>query len=253
MVQEDVSQAETVSTEEQTSTTAEKVEATTEQPLTEERIQQLIDQATQRAVEQGKELGKREMQRIKDREVAEVKRERDLALKRSNLDLSTLDEETRERLELQRTQRELEYFQTKEQEEQAKRQQEEYFEKLSQSLKDEVTSMGIDPSDTRIDYAQDAPDYFEGRKRFNESLASIVKAREEEIKKTAIDDAEARFKALEEEFRKKNGLDSQDTTTGTGVVSESDTEWLSRFASGDIQVTKESLAKYNEITERRYK
>ena len=232
----------------------------TPQPLTEERIQQLIAEATQKAIEQGKTLGRREMQGIKDREVADIKRRADLAERRSvayERGLGELDEETRARLTQQRLQGENEYYKTREQEEEVRRQQEIYIQQLDQSLKDEVASLGIDPSDKRVDYASDVnipglPGYFEGRKRFSESLTKILKAEKESADKTALDKAEARFKQLESEFRKQNGLDSQDTTAQTGVLNQSDADFMADWGNYKLPDTKENRARYDGIKKKYY-
>lgn len=246
---------ESVPIEGQVSPPAEKVEAEVPQPLTEERVQQLINEATQRAIEQGKDLGKREMQGIKDREVAQIKRQVDLEKRRASVyetGFSDLDEDTRSQIESRKLKSENEFYRTQREQEEAQRQQEIYFERLNQSLKDEVTSMGVDPADARIDFAQDAPDYFEGRKRFTASLAKIVKAERESLERTALDKAEERFKKLETEFRKEHGLDSQDTSTGEGVVSASDADFMASFGAGDLKVTKENIARYEEIKKKYY-
>ncbi len=238
-------------------TVVEKVETKVEtQPLTEERIQQLIAEATQKAVEQGKNLGRREMQAIKDKEVAEIKRKADLAerrVKAVDASLTDLDEETRAKVEHQKQKVELESYRTREQEDESRRQQEAYYEKLNQSLKDEVTSLGIDPSDKRIDYAEDAKDYFDGRKRFSDSLAKIVKSEKETLEKTLVTKAEERFKQMEADFRKQHGLDSHDTTTSTGVVTESEADFMAAFGRGDLPVNQVNLKRYEEIKTKHYK
>ena len=224
-------------------------------PLTEERIQQLIAEATKKAIEEGKTLGKREMQGIKDKEVAEVKRKADLAERRAKSyesSFTDLDEDTRSRVEQQKTKGELEFYKAREQEEEARKQQEEYVERLNQSLKEEVSVLGIDPADKRIDYASDAKDYFEGRKRFSASLAKVVKEDKENLEKTLVQKAEDRFKQMETDFRKKHGLDSQDTTTSPGVVNQSEADFMAAFGAYELPDTKENRARYEEIKKKYY-
>jgi len=256
VVKEPVSIEEPVSTTKSPEEVEEKVES---QPLTEERVQQLIAEATQKAtqeaIEMGKSLGKREMQAIKDREVAQVKRQADILERRAKAyetGFSDLDEDSRARLETRKLQSENEYFKIREQEEEARRQQEVYFERLNQSLKNEVTSMGIDPSDSRIDYATDAGDYFEGRKRFTDSLAKIVRAEKESLEKTTLQKAEERFKELEVAFRKEHGLDLQDTTTSAGVVNQSDADFMAAWGAYELPDNKENRARYEEIKKKFY-
>lgn len=241
---------ETVSSGETTQKTETKVE-----PLTEERIQQLIAEATQKAIEQGKVLGKREMQSIKDREVAEVQRKAELAESRAKAyetNLTDLDEETRAKLEAGKKNGELDYYKTRIQEEESRKQQEAYYEKLNQSLKDEVSVLGIDPSDSRIDYATDAPDYFEGRKRFSASLAKIVKQDKEKTSQDVMKQAEERFKKLEADFRKEHGLDSQDTTTSKGVVDQSDADFMAAWGDYRILDSAKNRERYEAIKKKYY-
>uniref|UniRef100_A0A6M3JB86 Uncharacterized protein n=1 Tax=viral metagenome TaxID=1070528 RepID=A0A6M3JB86_9ZZZZ len=239
------------------STTGDTKAVTTQPPtLTEERVQQLIAEATLKAVEQGKTLGKREMQAIKDREVGEIKRKADLAERRAKsyeTGFTDLDEDTRSRIETQKAKSELDFYKSREQEEETKKQQEAYFERLNQSLKDEVTALGVDPSDKRIDYAEDAKDYFDGRKRFSESLSKIIKSEKENLEKSLLSKADERFKALETDFRKQHGLDSQDTTTPTGVVNESEADFMAKFGSGELPTNKVNVKRYEEIQKKHYK
>ncbi len=235
-----------------------KVVEPTVQPLAPEieaRIQQLLAEATQKAIEQGKSLGRREMQAIKDKEVADVKRRADLAERRAKSyegSLTDLDEDTRARVEQQKTKGELEFYKTKEQEEESRKQQEVYFTRLNQSIRDEVTVLGIDPSDSRIDYATDANDYFEGRKRFSESLAKIVKADKDTLEKTLVQKAEDRFKQMETDFRKQHGLDSQDTTASRGVVNQSDADFMADWGNYKLPDNKENRARYEAIKKKYY-
>lgn len=218
-------------------------------PLSREEVQKLIEQKS----EEWKNIGKREMQAIKDREVAEVKRKADLAERRArSLDagLSTLDEETRAKLEHTKTQGELDYYRSRDQQEEYAKQQEVYKAKLFQSLRDEVTAMGLNPDDKRIDFAQDSTDYFEGRKRFSESTSKILKAEKDAQEKTILSKAEERQKQLESEFRKKYGLDSHDTTSSAGVVNQTDADFLKKWGDYEIPSTPENLKRYAEIVKK---
>ncbi len=252
-------QAEQTSTEETTSTTAEtteKVEGETakEQPFSEEqeaRMQQLMAEATSKA----KDEGKREMQGIKDREVAGANRRAKQAEALSSAYQSgfgDLDEETRKEVETVKMRGENQFYKTQQQEDEARRQQESYYASLNQSLRDEVSNMGIDPTDSRIDYAPDAPNYFEGRKRFSDSLAKAVKVKNDDLEKTLIQKAEDKFKELDTAFRKEHNLDSQDTATSGGVVNQSDADFMAKFGDGSLPLTKENRARYADIKSKHY-
>ena len=239
---------EPVSTEEQVSQEAEKVEATTEQPLTEERVLQLIAKRESQA----REAGRREMQGIKDREVAEVKRRADLAERRSNYDFSNLDEDTRSQLEFQRMRGENEYYKGREQEEEGRRQQEAYFASLENLKSEHLKRYKIDPSDSRIDLGNSQDDFISGWNKFDASVNRIVESEREKLEKTAVEKAEERFKQLEADFRKEHGLDSQDTTSATGVVNQSDADFMAGWGAYELPDTKENRERYEKIKQKYY-
>jgi len=204
-----------------------------------------------------------QMYRIKDSAKTTVRKELDEALRRAKLaedkakiyegSFNDLDEDSREKLELRKLRAETQLYKTREQQEQAQRQQEEQRLKLEQSLKDEAESLGIDPTDKRLDYAHDAKDYFEGRKRYTESLSKIVKENRANLESTLKKEAEDRFRQFETDFRKKYNLDSQDTTTSAGVVDKSDADFMSAFGAGDLPANKENLTRYEKIQKTYYK
>jgi hypothetical protein len=232
-------------------TPKEEVKAT----LTEERVQQLIAEAQAKAIEDGKMLGKREMQAIKDREVAAEKRRAELAERKAKIyegSFNDLDDEAKAQLELRRLRGETELYKQREQEDSQSRQQQEYISRLEQSLKDEVNSYGVDPTDKRIDYAKDAPNYFDGRKRFTESLARIVRENRESAEKNLKMEMDTKFKQMESDFRKKYGLDSHDTTSVTGVMSQSDADFMKAYGNYELPASKENIARYDQIKKKYY-
>jgi len=243
--QEQASTTESVSQETQTQ---EKEQPKEQQPLTEERLQQILAQREA-------QLDAR-FQSTKDKAVAEARKEaeRDARLAKSQTkayqsvlegaddDLKPLAEAAKQKGETQFLQ---DYYNEQERERQAGR----YREQLEQSLKDEVVSLGLDPEDKAIDYAQDAPDYFTGRKRFTDSISKALKNKDAEKDKQL----EERLNQFEIDFRKKHNLDSQDTTQGAGVVEQSDADFMAAFGAGELPVTKDNLAKLEEIKKRTYK
>ncbi len=219
------STAEQVSKVEPVSQTVEPVKEPAKEPqvtpqtLTEERIQQMIAEATQRATEQGKELGKREMQAIKDREVADAQKKVRLAEQRAKTyeeSFNGLDEETRQGIELKKLRSENQFYQSAEQQEIQRQQQEAYTQKLNETLVGNLKRLKIDPEDKRIDWARDASDYLTGRSRFDDSVAKII----EEKQRAAEDKVASSFKELELKMRRDLELDSVDTTTSGGVPTD---------------------------------
>jgi len=227
------------------------VEPPKPQPFTAEqeaKLQQLLADAVSRAKEQGKDLGKREMQGIKDKEVAEAQRRARLAEAKASAfesGFEGLDEDSRQKAELAYYKKQAKTSQDIAQEEEAKRKQDEqakvYFEQLDNSLKGHLTELGIDPNDKEVDWAKDAPDYLDGRKRFDASVAKIIKRKEKE----AETKLESKWKDMELKLRKDLGLDSVDMTAGSAPTSDgipTDSaklrEWIEAMPTGEY------IAKY---------
>ena len=248
MTEETVKQ-EPVSVEEPVSEVKPEVEVPKEepkeQPFSEEqeaRMQQLIAQATSTA----EEKGKREMQGIKDKEVAEANRRARLAqneVASYKSSFSGLDEETQKDVELARYREQDKYFQSTAQEEEQRRKESEYIQKMNNSLIEEVKVWGIDTEDKRIDFASDAPDYFTGRKRFTDSLQKIV--RENQAK--AEREQGEKFANLEKKLRKDLGLDSVDTTAGGGGGNDSDADFKKGIGDGSIPLNKVNMERARKL------
>jgi len=201
----DVSQ-ETLSTE------AKKLEPPQPQPLTEDVLKQRIDEAVGKALGEQTEKAKREIQSIKDKSRQEI----ETLVRRANVAETTLqgivpelDEDTRNKLELQRLRGQAAQYQTKEQQEEAKRQYDEFHQTFETQMSEFITEAGIDPSDKRIDWAKDAKDAFEMQKRIHSSVTKIMK----DNQKAADDKRSQDLKDLEAKLRKDLGLDSVDTST----------------------------------------
>ena len=77
-------------------------------------------------------------------------------------------------------------------------------------------------------------------------LASVGKIQKDNAK-LADDTRKQEFTDLEARLRKDFGLDSVDTTTSAGVVSGSDAEFMGKFGSGDLPMTKANTDRYNKI------
>ena len=233
----DIVQAEQVS--EETVSTEEKTEETqevkpTEQPFTETqeaRLQQLVAEASAKA----EEKGRREMQGIKDKEVAAAERRVRQAEESYKSSFDNLDEDTKREVELANLRRE-------KQEKEQYGQTEQYNTRLKQSLRDEVTSLGIDPNDTRLDYADDADNYFDGRKRFSESTAKILKT----DRVSSENKLREELKAETAKMRRELGLDSTDTGSSPGGGA-SDEAFRQMMMDADHVTTKEDLKRIEKI------
>jgi hypothetical protein len=226
-------------------TTSEAEQPQTEQTLTEERVQQMIAQATESAKKEAYEQGAREMQSKKDREVADANRRvRQLQAENSafNSGFKNLDEETQTQLELERLKAKDQYYQTQEQEAQRVAQASEQAAKLKESLKDEAKALGIDPDDPRIDWADDAKDYFDGRSRFSQSLGKIIQDENKKVN-TAL---EQKLADMEAKLRKDLGVEYTDTSGGAGI-NAGDDAFIDKMVSGELPPTKENMERFNKI------
>jgi len=205
------------------------------QPLTEERVQQMILEATTKA----KDVGRREMQGIKDAEIARIQRavRQDSAADAIKASLQNFDPEqgninqTVELAELRyRDQSRLQV----EAEEKQRQQQEVFVNQLKEQLTQEAKDLGVDPNDSRIDWAEDATDFITGRNRWSKSVSSIVGENRVKEKEALTN----QFKELEANLRKDLGLDSVDTTNkgGFGVANNSDEAFIKEVADGSVDI-----------------
>ena len=213
--------------------------------LTEQRVQQLIAEATATAVTQAREAGRRDLQSEQDRNRNVEKRARFAESKNQAYEASFkgLDEETQKDIELARYREQDKYYQSTAQEEARKQQESAYFQQMNNSLTDEVKTWGIEPDDKGIDYASDAPDYFTGRKRFTDSLQKIVREKQVKAEEKQAED----FKGLESKLRKDLGLDSVDTTAGSGGGSDSDAEFKKGLGDGSVPLNKANMKRAREL------
>ena len=212
-------------------------------------MQQLMAEATSKAVTEAKEAGRRQLQGEQDRN-RNVARRAGLAESKVNAyetSFKGLDEDTQKDIELAKYREQDKYYQSAAQEETQRQQEATYFQKMNDSLVDEVRTWDIDPEDKRIDFASDAPDYFTGRKRFIGSLQKIVR----ENQKVAETDLEKRLVAKVEEQNLKNrkelNLDSVDTTAGSGGGSDSDAEFKKGLGDGSIPLNKTNMARAKKL------
>lgn len=212
------------------------------QPLTEERVQQML-------AEQAESI-RRQLQSDKDKAVAEVRREADkrarFAESKTNAyetSFKSLDEETQRDIELAKYREQDKYYQSAAQEEARRQEEATYFQRMNDSLVDEVRTWDIDPEDKRIDFASDASDYFTGRKRFIDSLQKIVREKQKEAEDKVKDD----FKNLESKLRKDLGLDSVDTTAGSSGGGDSDADFKKGLGDGSIPLNKANMARAKKL------
>lgn len=215
--------------------------------LTEERVQQMIAEATALAVSEARELGRRELQSAQDRNRAELGRANQRTriaegvLGTARMRIQTLDPDVAKEMELAELRAKEQGRTTMEQEELAVRQQSDFHQGFIDRQYQFITDLGIDPKDKRIDWAGDAQNYLEAMERIQRSAVKIQK----EIVQTLRTGLEARLKKLE--VKENEEANSVNTAASPGAVAGSDAEFMKRFGSGDIEMSKESTARYNKI------
>jgi len=218
--------------------------------LIEQKVSEAIAEATAQAVAKAKELGRRELQSQQDHNRAEVEtaiRRAKIAESTSNVARQRLQEsdpEAAKEIELSELRMREANRAAFDQGEAQRRQQETLGVALQNSLTAHLETLGIDPKDKRIDWAVDSSDYVQGRSRFDASVAKIVK----EERQTMQNSLETRLKDLEAKLSQVNiEANSVLTTTPPGVVAGSDAEFVNKFGSGEIPLTKENVERYNKI------
>ena len=210
----------------------------------------------QKLISEQIEIVKRQVQSEKDKAIAEIRREAERKTKFAESRagayesvLKTADEELKPLAEKARITADSQFYREFYEQQESEKRAKAYDEQLAQSLRDEVTALGIDPDDKGLDYANNATDYFTGRKRFTESVSKILKGKEIEREKQM----DSKWTQLETDFRKKHGLDSQDTTVASGVVNQSEADFMADFGSGKLDMTQENLKRHTEIQKKYYK
>lgn len=188
----------------------------TPQPLTQEQISKMIEDA----INPVKEAAKREIQSVKDKAKSEVEKERMRTSTTENLlktvrdKIQTESPDLAKDLELAESKEKLSHYQRGEVEQQMSQQRETFDKSFREQVTQFTTSLGLDPNDKRLDWADDVPyDYLAKMNRIQTSIAKIQK---EETKK-AQDTVSQQVKDIESKLRKELGLDSVDTSNPGGL------------------------------------
>lgn len=224
------------------------------QPLTAEqeaKVQQMVADATAKAIAEAKEIGRKELQSQQDRNAAEAARvERRAKVAEGTLGgvrqrLQELDPDVAKDLELSELKAEREGRATFDQEEAARQAQAAFHEQFFSGLNQFIVNAGVDPKDERIDWANDAPDYLTAQRRVLDSIAKIQKGNEQTMKEgfeKRLKDLETKVAGGEEEANSVNTAASQ------GAIAGSDAEFIKKFASAELPMTKANVDRYDKIT-----
>lgn len=178
------------------------------QPLTEERIKQLIAEQV--------EAGRRELQSFKDKARSEI----ESAQARAQLAEETLtsmetglQETDPQAAELARLRAKDRFYQQRDAISKQQQTMTSFDKTFQDNINQFITNAGIEPTDKRIDWGEDAKDYLAKQQRILTSVSKIQK----ENQKTLESGLAQRQKDFEAKIRKDLGLDTEDTTTTASV------------------------------------
>jgi len=193
------------------------VEEPQSQPSVEEVLRQVESEKQARA--KAEELARR-FQSEKDRTESRLK-----AMERQLQEvMPQLDEDSRQTLETADVRRKLSYYEEQERQRETERQQEEFLTHFTNSLREAASDMGIDANDKRLDWGEGASNLLEARRRFDKSVATIIK---DDRAKMEADIA----KKVEGRLREKFGDVEIDTGGPSG---KADKEFLKAYAAGEV-------------------
>lgn len=224
-------QTEEASTAEQTST-----EETQTQPSIEEQIAKAMGEQS--------EIITRKIQSASDKAVARIGREADSTARITEDAMAALDATTGEEPEVAKPKRQDQYRSQLDQRRQQEAAVKKTVDAFESNIRQHITDLGIDPEDKNIDWGDS--DNLSLTDRQGKILASVGKIQKENAK-LVKDEAEQKFKDLEAGLRKDLGLDKVDITTSAGVASGSDADFMGKFGSGELPVTKANTERYEKI------
>ena len=196
------------------------------------------------------EEAKRSIQSAKDRARAEVEAAQRRALVAENTlsaaqrELAEADPGMARDLELAKYRAQQENLTQLQQQQALAAQRMSFHQKFVDSISESLKEIGIDPGSKDLDWGEDAPDYMEAQKRVLKSAAKLHKTNQE----TQVKELNKQIKDLQFQIRRLNGeADSVDTTNPAGSGSESDKDFIAKFANGDVPMTKANVARYHKI------
>lgn len=224
--------------------------ATPTQPAIDPAIQKIIADAVAQQVAAIRETGRRELQSQQDKNRAEAERYARQArgtqtvLDETFRQVQQLDPETAEKLELARLRAERQSRTQQDQEEATRQEQTAFHQQFYNNMAQMVQSMGLDVNDPRIDWGQDAANYFEAQRRIADSAQKIQKTNYD----ASLGSIQKQLSDLQEKLKAANiEVNSVPAGTPPGVASNSDSDFVAKFASGEIPLSKANIERYNKL------
>jgi len=229
--------------EETTSTGAPAEGETKTQPLPPE-VQEAIQEAASKAAKEATEAAKREIQSAKDkarREVEQAKAETTYHKTFASTYQGEFGQDDPDKAEIARLRAEKAARDKAAQEAEMVRSRDKFDADFRSNANQILTTMGVDPKDDRIDWAEDATgDYLARNRRILESAAKIS----QETAKSEKEKLEQRLKDIEAKLGEEaNSVD----TSASGGATGSDKDFLARWGSGELPATKENLIRAQKL------
>lgn len=223
------------------------------QPLPKpEDLTKLIDQK----IAVGMEAAKRELQSFKDKARAEIEaaHQRAKSLEREmdefDASLKDVDGETAQRIKLARYEGRDRLKRQEDEQQKAQQQIRDTITNFDTQMTQYITDMGIDSSDSRIEWGdRDSMDLLARQKVI---LSSVSKIQRENIKTAETklrEELSQQLKDAENKLRKDLGLDKVNIGSGASISSTSDAEFMKQFSAGEIPANKENLSRLKKIQE----
>lgn len=209
-------------------------------PEVEAAIKAAAEKAAKEATEIATKAAKREIQSVKDKATAEVGQAKSRASYAESIatGLQTgFGEEDPDKAEKIRLKAELAARQQADFDAQQTRAREKFETDFRSNMTQVITSLGVDPSDKEIDWAEEEKtDYLAKQRTILDSVGKLVKAKEDKF--------EQRLKDVESKVGEEaNSVD----TSASGGATGSDKDFLEKWNSGELRPTKENLARIEKI------
>jgi len=133
----------------------------------------------------------------------------------------------------------LNQYQRREQEAAAIRQAAEFDNTFKTNMAESLKALGIDPTDKKIDWAEDAGDYFQRQQRILHSAGKLQQSQREKDK--------MEWKEEFAKFRREQGFDSVDTSTPAGTGSRTFTrKQIAAMSDTEFAEKREAIQKAQE-------
>jgi hypothetical protein len=229
-----------------TSTESPVSEPQAQQPLTKDAVQKMIEEAEAK----GKEDGRRNLQSQQDKNRAEAERQARRAQQAETnynalkMRMRELDPDSAKELDLAELRAQAQNKAQEELQERQRQQQTEFHGQFRERQVNYIKSLGLNPEDKRIDWADDAPNYLDALSR---TLSSVKVLQDEQVK-TTKSGLEKRLKEMEESLKRLNiDVNSVSTPASSGAGEGSDADFKRKFGNGDLPLTQKNIARYESI------